>query len=130
MLDDLDMDRPGPAASTATGGRFGRDELRRLLTVTGDEQESLFRRAREARRLAGADDVKLRGVIELSNYCQKTCDYCAIRAGNKALERYRMTADDIMRLAECVLAALALGCGAAGWALLPRRPVAVAQPAA
>ena len=104
MLNDvLDIGRPGPATPGPTGGRrFGRDELRRLLTVKGDEQEDLFRRAREARRLAGADEVKLRGVIELSNYCQKTCDYCAIRAGNKALSRYRMTADNIMGLAECI----------------------------
>ncbi|MBV8911716.1 MAG: [FeFe] hydrogenase H-cluster radical SAM maturase HydE [Acetobacteraceae bacterium] len=80
--------------------RFTRDQLREMLLARGEAQEELFSRAREARRLAGADEVKLRGVIELTNYCQKTCDYCAIRAGNKALDRYRMTEDNIMALAE------------------------------
>ena len=96
---------PAPAHGTAPPARpprprFSRDELRRLLLLTGDAQAELFQQARDARRLAGADEVKLRGVIELTNYCQKTCDYCAIRAGNKDLTRYRMTEDNIMALAE------------------------------
>jgi len=82
--------------------RFSRGELRTYLLATGSAQEDLFRQAREARHRAGADEVKLRGVIELTNYCQKTCDYCAIRAGNKELSRYRMTADNIMVLAEAI----------------------------
>ncbi len=77
-------------------------EIRRLLQVTGDEQQELFARAREARRQAGVDTVKLRGVIEISSFCQKVCDYCAIRAGNKAMARYRMTEDYIMGVAEQV----------------------------
>jgi len=71
-----------------------------MLLARGDAQDALFARARAARQEAGSDEVKLRGVIELTNYCQKTCDYCAIRAGNKAIDRYRMTADNIMALAE------------------------------
>ncbi|GAC1347471.1 MAG: [FeFe] hydrogenase H-cluster radical SAM maturase HydE [Acetobacteraceae bacterium] len=90
------------AEPSPTAPRFSRDELRHLLTVTGPEQEELFRAAREARQRAGADEVKLRGVIELTNYCQKTCDYCAIRAGNKDITRYRMNADVIMAVAETI----------------------------
>jgi len=77
-------------------------EILRLLQATGEEQQELFSHAREARRLAGADTVKLRGVIEISSYCQKVCDYCAIRAGNKAMSRYRMTEQYIMGVAEQV----------------------------
>ena len=86
-----------PAAPAAS---FSDEELRRYLTATGDLQQELFARAREVRRAHGVDDVKLRGVIEISNFCQKTCDYCAIRGNNKALDRYRMAVDDIMAIAE------------------------------
>ncbi len=89
-------------ADPGAGPRFSRDELRRLLLLTGDAQAELFQQARDARHHAGADEVKLRGVIELTNYCQKTCDYCAIRAGNKDLTRYRMNEDNIMALAESI----------------------------
>ena len=89
----------GPRTSPGSP-RFTRAELESLLTATGEAQEELFGRARDARNRAGADEVKLRGVIELTNYCQKTCDYCAIRAGNKDIHRYRMSEDNIMALAE------------------------------
>jgi len=98
MLDTIREELP-PAAARLN---LTPAEIRRLLLVTGAEQQELFARAREARSLAGVDAVKLRGVIEISSYCQKTCDYCAIRAGNKAMSRYRMTEDFIMGVAEQV----------------------------
>ncbi len=70
-----------------------------LLTAEGSLQEELFEQARQARREAGQDDVALRGVIEISNYCHKSCDYCAMRSPNKALGRYTLTVDDIVGLA-------------------------------
>lgn len=74
-------------------------DILKLLTVTGEFQQELFRQARTVRAASGADKVHLRGVIEISNYCQKSCDYCAIRAPNKNISRYRMSADEIMELA-------------------------------
>ena len=50
-----------------------------LLTAEGSLQEVLFEQARKVRRKVGQDDVVLRGVIEISNYCEKSCDYCAMR---------------------------------------------------
>lgn len=70
-----------------------------LLNATGEVQQELFRKAREVRAAYGKDKVYLRGVIELSNYCQKSCNYCAIRAPNKNLNRYRMLPEEIMELA-------------------------------
>jgi biotin synthase len=104
MLDDVAQVGSGAVRSPITP-RFTREDLRHMLLARGEAQQDLFARARQARHLAGADEVKLRGVIELTNYCQKTCDYCAIRAGNKDIERYRMTEDVIMALAENVRAA-------------------------
>ncbi len=43
--------------------------------------------------------VYFRGIIELSNLCQKDCLYCGIRKGNKRVERYQMTEDEIVQTA-------------------------------
>ena len=75
---------------------FTKEEVRHLLQATGDEQQALFARAREARRKSCGDVVLLRGLIEISNYCQKKCDYCAMRAPNRDLDRYRLTANQIL----------------------------------
>ena len=79
---------------------FTRDEVRHLLQVTGDEQQALFARAREVRRDRCGDVVLLRGLIEISNYCQKKCDYCAMRAPNREMDRYRLTAREILDVVE------------------------------
>lgn len=79
-----------------------KDDIVRLLSAEGPRQQDLFRAARATREGAGMQAVKLRGVIEISNYCQKSCGYCAIRPQNKALERYRMDVDTILSIAEGV----------------------------
>jgi biotin synthase len=76
--------------------QLSRDEVRRLLTSTGDSQQELFARARATRRAVCGDQVWLRGLVEISSYCQKKCDYCAMRAPNRKLDRYRLTADEIL----------------------------------
>lgn len=77
-----------------------RKEIAWLLTAEGELQQALFQAARDARAAAGMQAVKLRGVIEISNYCQKSCGYCAIRPQNKVLQRYRMDVDTILAIAE------------------------------
>ena len=44
--------------------------------------------------------VSMRGIIELGNICAKDCYYCGIRKSNAATERYRLSVDDIVRMAE------------------------------
>ncbi len=68
----------------------------------------LWREADEIRRRRVGDEVHLRGLIEISNCCVRECHYCGLRAGNRGLRRYRMTADEIMA---CVAEALAYGYG-------------------
>ena len=82
----------------------GKADILRLLTCEGKMQQALFRAARVARQAAGMDAVKLRGVIEISNYCQKSCDYCAIRPQNKEMVRYRMPVDTILAITEEIVA--------------------------
>ena len=54
------------------------------------------------------DEVHLRGLIEISNYCCRQCGYCGLRSDNRGLERYRMTSEEIM---ECVHLAVQYGFG-------------------
>jgi biotin synthase len=76
-----------------------KSELKQLIQAEGDLQQELFRQARKVRQEFGADEVVLRGVIEISNYCQKNCDYCAMRAANPGLARYRLEAEEILAIA-------------------------------
>jgi biotin synthase len=58
--------------------------------------EGLWRLADDARQDGVGDDVHLRGLLEISNHCVRDCLYCGLRKSNKALRRYRMTADEIV----------------------------------
>ena len=57
-------------------------ELKTLLSLRGALQAQLFEKARRVRHLSGMDFCLLRGVIEVTNYCQKNCSYCAMRASS------------------------------------------------
>ena len=75
-------------------------DIVQLLTLEGDEQQELFLWARDVRQECCGDEVLLRGVIEISNSCQKNCDYCAMRTANKELGRYALSPDNILSLAQ------------------------------
>jgi biotin synthase len=57
--------------------------------------EDLFARADEVRRRHVGDAVHLRGLIEISSYCERQCMYCGLRKGNRELARYRMRREEI-----------------------------------
>lgn len=78
-------------------------QLSSLLTSTGDIQQELFRQARAMRHRYLGDEVKLRGVIEISNFCQKNCDYCAMCRSNKSLKRFRLDTKTIMSAARNIV---------------------------
>lgn len=52
--------------------------------------------AKEVREEYFSDTVYIRGLIEFSNYCKNNCYYCGIRAGNKLIERYRLSEEEIL----------------------------------
>ena len=70
--------------------------------------EELWAAADETRRRHVGDEVHLRGLIEISNHCVRACGYCGLRAGNREIERYRMSAAEIL---ECARNAEACGWG-------------------
>ena len=70
--------------------------------------EPLWRQADAARRRSVGDEVHLRGLVEISNHCVRECAYCGLRAGHRQLNRYRMSADEIL---QCARQAVAFGYG-------------------
>ena len=78
-----------------------RDELAFLVALDDSAAIAEMRRAAYALkcRYAGKT-VSMRGIIELGNICAKDCYYCGIRKSNAATERYRLSVDDIVRMAE------------------------------
>ena len=77
-------------------------QLLSLLTSTGDVQQELFKQASAMRHQYLGDEIKLRGVIEISNICQKDCDYCAMRCSNSSLKRFRFDVETIMAIARSI----------------------------
>ena len=53
---------------------------------------------RERARRVG-ECVHLRGLVEISNHCVRSCHYCGISITNTALQRYRMHRDEILACA-------------------------------
>ena len=70
--------------------------------------ERLWKAADETRRRHVGDAVHLRGLIEISNYCVRQCGYCGLRAGNRQLQRYRMSQEEIL---DCARKAKEFGYG-------------------
>lgn len=79
-----------------------------LLTSDENKLAKLWQTADEIREKNVGSEVHLRGLIEISNYCVRSCAYCGININNQKLDRYRMTAEEIM---ECVKQAVKFGYG-------------------
>ncbi len=85
-----------------------REEVLAWLKEEGNwKLDFLWEDADRVRREHVGDEVHLRGLIELSNYCRRNCFYCGIR-GSRGIERYRMTEEEVM---ECVRLGVQLGYG-------------------
>ncbi len=54
------------------------------------------------------DEVHLRGLIEASSHCVRSCLYCGLRAPAQGLDRYRMDGEEIL---DCAREAARLGYG-------------------
>jgi biotin synthase len=78
---------------------FSREEINTLLDRRGNQADDLFRRAREVQLANVGNKVSLRGLIEISNVCNKNCFYCGIRKDNKAVRRYSMPVAEVVETA-------------------------------
>lgn len=67
-----------------------------LMETDPTALEPLWAAADRTRRERVGDEVHLRGLIEASSHCVRACHYCGLRAPSRGLERFRMTAAEIL----------------------------------
>jgi len=63
-------------------------------------KKTLYTQARLTAESVYGRRIFLRGLIEISNYCQNNCQYCGIQVGNQQCERYRLAIDDILAICD------------------------------
>ena len=85
-----------------------KDDIVRLLSLQGDEMKRLFKRAMEVKLQYLDNKVHLRGLIEYSNRCRKSCLYCGVRGLNDKVHRYTLTDEEVL---DCARQALDLHYG-------------------
>ncbi len=84
----------------AATGELPTEELTALLHLNNKAQlYYLYDKADEVRQKHFGNKVYIRGLIEVSNYCKNNCLYCGIRAGNKNVQRYRLSKEEILACA-------------------------------
>src|SRR3972149_453192 len=107
--EDLRLTQPKEVPSRAgvrsilekSGTSLKKKELLSLLKLTDkEEQEALFQRANALRQERLQNACCVHGILEFSNYCRNLCTYCGIRSTRSKLERYRLTPDEIVQIAE------------------------------
>lgn len=76
---------------------LNRDEI---LNYLKSEDDELFQIADKIRKENKGNGVHLRGLIEFSNICKRSCLYCGLRAGNKNIQRYRLDEEEIIQIAK------------------------------
>jgi len=64
--------------------------------VNSADINKLFYTANKIRTDYCGNEVHLRAIIDISNYCTKNCNYCEMREDNFSLQRYRMQTDEII----------------------------------
>jgi biotin synthase len=83
--------------SLATQTQFSHGDLVALLSATEPREIEIVRQAAERVLLENCGStVYYRGLVEASNACSRDCGYCGIRKSNRTVNRYTLTADEIL----------------------------------
>ena len=81
--------------------KLTRDDLIYGLKLTYDgDLARLFEAAYEVKVREIGRKAYFRGLLEISNRCRKNCFYCGIRAGNDRVERFDMTREEVLGMAQ------------------------------
>lgn len=78
---------------------FSPGNLVLLLSARDEEAAYLRSKACETKLKFLGNKVFFRGLIELTNVCEKDCLYCGIRKSNDHVHRYNLTDDEVMEAA-------------------------------
>lgn len=79
-----------------------------LLAAENDDKKLLFDKALQIKLKHLDNYVHLRGLIEYSNICTKSCLYCGVRSKNPNFTRYQLNDEEVI---ECAKLAHELGYG-------------------
>lgn len=78
---------------------YTKNEIIEIL-LDDSNNNKLFSNADKIRHENVGDEVHLRGLIEFSNICKCSCKYCGLRSPNNKINRYRISKDEIIRIAK------------------------------
>jgi biotin synthase len=68
------------------------------LNARGPAQQALHQLAADGTTARFGNQVFVRAVVEVSNYCRENCSYCGMRRDNRALTRFRAQAAQLAEL--------------------------------
>lgn len=71
-----------------------------LASFTDEDAQFAAGHAQDIARRIFGNRIYFRGIIEFTNYCKNNCFYCGIRCGNHAVQRYRLTEEQILACCE------------------------------
>ena len=79
------------------GAKLTLEEYELLINERNEELATTLAALADCkRREVYGEDVYIRGLIEISNYCVNDCLYCGIRRSNKNVDRYRLMPEEIL----------------------------------
>lgn len=80
---------------------FDRDDIIALLSLKDEKDISLLREKANNIRLNNCgNELHIRALLDFSNYCEENCAFCELREDNFAVNRYRISADEIIEIAK------------------------------
>ncbi len=80
---------------------FTRDDIITLLSLKEEEEISLLReKANKIRVGSCGNEIHIRALLDFSNYCEENCAFCELREDNFSVNRYRLSADEIIEIAK------------------------------
>ncbi len=69
-----------------------------MLLARGADQERWLQAAEDTTVQQFGNEVFVRAVVEVSNFCRENCSYCGMRRDNRTLNRFRAQADQLAEL--------------------------------
>ncbi len=78
---------------------FSKSDLVQLLSADGKESEKIHKLAADVKSKHIGNYVHYRGLVEMSNVCDKNCYYCGIRKDNFNQDRYNLSDKEVIEAA-------------------------------